>query len=428
MRRLLVSFLLVSATLLAQDIQSPNPKQRAKAAKELAKQGSAAIPRLDALLADPAVEVRIEAVKALVEIGTVRSLNPLIRATTDNDPEVQIRATDGLVNFYLPGYVQTGLTASLRRVGGAIRAKFGDASDTVIDPYIEVRPEVIAALGKLVRGGSSMESRANAARAIGILRGRAALADLYQGLRSKDDTLMYECLMAIQKIRDPEAGPHIQFLLRDLNERVQIAAIETTGLLKNRAAMQDLFAVLDNPRSNRVRRAALQAIAQMPEEANRTILSRYLHDRDDDLRALAYEGIGRLKNPSDLKMFEEAFNSERKMNVRLAQAFGLVMLGKLEMSEFSPLRYLVNTLNSRSWRGVASGYLIELARQEPVRRAIYPTLRQGTKDEKIEIARVLARSGGKDSEQPLDALTKDPDTQVAEESLRALRSVRARVQ
>jgi HEAT repeat protein len=413
---------------LAQDIQSPNPKQRAKAAKDLAKQGSAAIPRLEALLSDPVVEVRIEAVKSLVEIGTVRSLNPLIRATQDNDAEVQIRAADGLVNFYWPGYVQSGgISSSLRRVGGAIRARFGDAPEVVIDPFIEVRPEVIAALGKLVRGGVSMDSRANAARAVGVLRGRAALPDLYQGLRSKDDLLIYECLIAIQKIRDPSSGPHIQFLLRDLNERVQVAAIETTGLLRNREALKDLYSIVENPRTSRARKAALDAIAQIPDEGNRPLLTRFLQDRDDGLRAAAYEGLGRLNNPSDMAALEAGFAAEKKMNVRLAQAFGLVKLGKREFSEFSPLRYLVNTLNSRSWRGVASGYLVELAREASVREVLHSVLSSGSKDEKIEVCRILAQSGGADSVAPLEGLTKDPDAQVAQEALRAVRSVRARI-
>ncbi len=112
-----------------------------------------------------------------------RSLDPLIKATRDNDPEIQIRAIDGLVNFYVPGYVKTGLTASLRRAGSSIKAKFTDSNDLVIDPYIQPRPEVIAALGRVTSGGSSLDARANAARALGILRGRAALPDLEQALR-----------------------------------------------------------------------------------------------------------------------------------------------------------------------------------------------------------------------------------------------------
>ena len=55
------------------------------------------------------------------------------------------------MKFYLPGYVQMGFGASIRRVGTSIKGKFTDTNDQVIDPYVMVRPEVIAALGKLAR-------------------------------------------------------------------------------------------------------------------------------------------------------------------------------------------------------------------------------------------------------------------------------------
>src|SRR5262249_45421165 len=156
---------------------------------------------------------RLEAVKAIVDIGTQRSLDPLIKAAADNDAEMQIRATDGLVNFYVPGYVRTGLTASLRRIGGSIKSKLTDTNEQVIDAYVQVRPEVIQALGRLARGGVAMEVRANAARAAGILRGREAIPDLLEALRSKDTQVLYESLIALQKIRDRSSGPGAAFLL-----------------------------------------------------------------------------------------------------------------------------------------------------------------------------------------------------------------------
>src|SRR6266536_2408047 len=133
---------------------------RPKDVRDLAKQGSTALPRLQELLRNPDLEIRIEAVKAITEVGTPGSLPPLIQASADNDAEVQIRATDGLVNFYLPGYVKNGLGASLKRDGPSIKGKFTDTNDQVIDPYVVVRPEVIAALGALARGGGSMDVRA----------------------------------------------------------------------------------------------------------------------------------------------------------------------------------------------------------------------------------------------------------------------------
>jgi HEAT repeat protein len=406
--------------LAAQDL-------RPKDVREIAKAGSNAIPKLQDLLKSPDLDVRVEVVRQITDIGTQRSLDPLVLATADNDPEVQIRATDGLVNFYLPGYVKTGFAASLSRVGTSIKGRFTDTNDQVIDPFITVRPDVIAALGKLARGGGNLDSRANAARAIGILRGRSALPDLLEAIRSKDTGLIYESLIAIQKIRDESAATGIGFLLRDLNPKVQIAAIETVGLLRNEQTLPDLVDALNRTRDARVRRAALTSIAMLPAESSRQLYARYLQDKDEKMRAAAAEGYGRLRNPDDRAMLEKAWQDEGKTPVRLALAFSLVTLGEIQLSEFSPLQYLINTLNSAAFRDVASAYLVEAARDDQVRSALYPSLESGTKDEKISLARVLARSGGKDSIPRLQKLSSDTDADVAQEGMRALRNLQARM-
>lgn len=412
--------------LLALPVHAQSPL-RAKDVRNIAKGGSAALPRLSELLADPDTEIRQEAVKAIAEIDTQASLEPLVRATRDNDAEVQIRATDGLVNFYVPGYLRTGISGSLRRFGAGIKSRFTETNDQAIEPYVQVRPDVIQALGRLVRGGGNMEARANAARAAGILRGRAALPDLLDALHSKDTNLIYESLIALQKIHDASAAPGVRFLLKDLDPKVQLAAIETTGLLQNKAAIPDLRDVLDHSHNTKIQRAALSAIAMLPEESSREVYARYLENKDEGLRSAAAEGFARLKNPADLPKLQKAFEEESKTPPRLALAFAEVMLGRREVSEFSPLQLLINTLNSVSYRGVASGYLIELARDPAVRASLYPAMQQGTKDEKIHIARVLARSGDRESIAPLEKLSRDEDTEVAQEGLRALRTLQARI-
>src|SRR5260370_9488660 len=283
---------------------------RPKEVRELAKGGSGAIPQLQALLKSPDLDIRIEAVKSIVEIGTQRSLDALIEATGDSDAEIQIRATDGLVNFYLPGYVKTGLDASLQRVGPGIKAKFTDTNDKIIDAYIHVRPEVIEALGKLARGGVSMESRANAARAVGILRGQAAIPDLLAAMKSKNDAVLYQSLIAIQKIHDKSVAPRLRYLLNDLDEKVQLAAIETTGLLQNKEALPDLVGALNRAKSAKVRRAALTAIAMIPDDSSRPLYTKYLSDKDDAMRAAAAEGFARLKNSADQPVTQPAYEQE----------------------------------------------------------------------------------------------------------------------
>ena len=248
---------------------------------------------------------------------------------------------------------------------------------------------MIAALGKLARGGGDMDVRANAARALGVLRAQPAVDDLIEALRSKDSNVIYESLVALQKIRDRSAAPRIAFLLRDFDQKVQMAAIETTGLLQNKDALPGLVDVLNRTRDNKVRRAALTAIAMLPDEKSRDLYARYLGGKDEQLRAAAAEGYARLKNPADTAMLEKAWNEETKTHARLSLAFALVMLGKTGVAEFSPLQYLINTLNSSAYRGEAYPFLVELAREPAVRNALYQPMLSGTKDEKIYLARVI---------------------------------------
>ncbi|MGH9629648.1 MAG: HEAT repeat domain-containing protein, partial [Bryobacteraceae bacterium] len=325
------------------------------------------------------------------------------------------------VNFYLPGYVESGLFR------GLIKKTFSGDDNRVVPLFVNVRKDVVLALGGLVKSGSSMDSRANAARAVGVLRGSAALPALIDGLHSKNDEVIYESLIAIQKIRDPDAAPSISFLLGDLKEKVQIAAIETTGLLLNKEAIPNLSRVYENTRSKKVRKAAITALAMLPDESTRPIYQKAFQEKDEEIRAAAAEGYARLKNPSDKAMLEKAFAEEQKMKPRLALAFALVSLDNSAMTEFAPLRYLVNTLNSRLYTGIAEAYLRELVRTEEVRNAIYPALQSGTKPEKMALGRVLAVSGDESSLAHLETLSKDPDTDVAEQGLRSLRSLKARI-
>jgi HEAT repeat protein len=406
--------------------QAQDAALRPKDVRELGKGGADAIPKLAALLTNPDFEIRREAVRQITEIDTQYSIDPLIQATRDGDAEIQIRATDGLVNFYLPGYLKTGFASTLRRAGTSIKGHFTDTNDQVIDPYIVPRADVIAALGALARSTAKLEARANAARAIGILRGKAAIPDLVEAMHSKDTAVIYESLVALQKIRDPEAASSIAFLLRDIDPKVQVAAIETTGLLYNKAALPDLVDALNHAHDNKVSHAALTAIAMLPAESSREIYARYIGDKDDKMRAAAAEGYARLKNPADLPMLEKAYQDEGKTSPRLSMAFAQVMLGKTEISEFSPLQYLIDTLNSAAYHGEAFPFLVELARDPAVRKSLYTPLLQGTRDEKIYLARVMARSGDKDDVPQLEKLTHDADPEVAQEGLRALKNLQAR--
>ena len=155
--------------------------------------------------------------------------------------------------------------------------------------------------------------------------------------------------------------------------------------------------MLNRSRDAKVKREALTAIAMLPSDKSREIYARYMNDKDDRMRAAAAEGYARLRNPADLPMLEKAWQEEGKPQPRLSLAFAQVMVGKTEVSQFSPLQFLIDNLNSAAYKGEAFPFLVELAREEPVRRSLYAPMQSGTKDEKIGLARVLARSGDRAS-------------------------------
>ena len=327
------------------------------------------------------------------------------------------------MNFYVPGYVVTGVA----RFGSAVRGRFDRENRDIVDSWVTVRPEVIAAIGKLARGGASLDSRANAARAVGILRGKAAVPDLLESLQTKETNVLYESLIALQKIGDASAGPRVTALLRDLEERVQLAAIETVGLLKTRESIPNLQKVFDTSKSIKVKRAALTSLAMLPDPTSRVFFDRGFEDKDDKVRAAAAEGYARLKQPSDVAKLQKAFDEEGKMPARLGMAFALVALGETKTEELSPLTYLINTLNSRQYKGISEAYLIELARQPEIRGALYPLVAKATRDEKIGLARILAVVGDRESIAQIEWISKDTDSEVASEGLRALKALRSRI-
>lgn len=423
MRLLLVGLLATSLWAQAPAVEPGTVKE----AKQLGKQGSTAIPRLAQLVNDPDNGVRQEAVKSLCDVGTQYSLDPLIAAAALADADIQVRAADCLVTFYYPGYYKSGISGLFKKVGSSVKDRFIAGEDPIIGPLVEVRPEVVRALIKLLQSGIDMTVRANAARGLGVLRAHDALDELHEALKSKNTDLIYESLVALRKIGDRSSGERVWFLLRDLDDKVKLEAIEISGLTRNKEAIPRLKDLLQNKNKD-VRRAALQAIARMPDASTKPLFDQYLGDPDTTQRAVAAEGIGRIGDIQDLPRITKLFDGEKRMEPRLAAGFSTVMLGDVNATQTGALRYLVNTLNSAAYHGIAEPYLIELARKQAVRTILLQWLPAGTSPEKLGLLHVMAASGGPEALPVLEQLRKDADLEVSKEAIRAAQLVRARMQ
>jgi len=421
--RLTAFSLCIGSLLLAQNEDGYNSNERILKIRELGKKGSTAIPVLAQYSNDPNRDIRIEAVKAIVKIGTERSLDPLVQATHDKDEDVEIRATDGLVNYYSPGYLaRGGLTGAMTRGVRQVKGFFYARNDRVVEPDVQIRPDVAQAISDVVTGGASFAARANAALAAGILRDRAALPALEQALHAKDSDLIFESLIALQKVHEPSAGTEVGFLAHDLDDRIQSTALETIGVLRSVPSAPNVRLAFQSARNLKIRRAALQALAVLGQPDDRPVFLKYADDRDVDLRASALEGLGRVREPQDFPTLENAFDEgEIHWRIHLAAAFAMVNEGKVDDSEFSPLPYLVESLRTKARADTATVYLTELAVHLEVVKALIKMMPELDRDQKVAFCTILANAPDPDAASALSVLAKDVDPNVALAASKALR-------
>ena len=426
---LLCPFFAVNLPAQLPDINNPDAKLRKKAVNEMGEKGrkqeidtQGACSALGTVTRDPAPEVREDVVIALIKVGSPACLPGLVQMTKDASPEIQSLAVDGLVNLYVPDYVQFGWLSSIKSFGSALKSRFRQPEPIIVQPAVRVAPEAVDAITPLISGGSSMESRANAARAAGILRTRQAVPELQKALQSRDETIIIEAIRSIEKIGDLNAGTSLVPMLRDPNDKIRMAAAESVGQLRVREAVEDLNMMVRGDKNKDVQRTALTAMAKIPDNGQDKVFLLYLRDKDNKLRAAAAEGLGRSGNPSDLKVLQEAFAIEKNESVRLSLAFGAVSLGDKNM-----ITYLVDGLDSKFHRLEARPFLVELARDPQVLPELYTPLTSGTEQQKMELAYVVGRSGTRESEPHLERLSKDTNPKVVEAALRELNNLRARL-
>jgi len=343
-------------------------------------------------------------------------------ATKDADPNIQSAAVDGLVNFYIPGYVKFGWLNSMKSFGSQVTKRFSSPEPLVVQPSVQVMEADTLAIAPLISGGSSMASRANAARAAGILRGAQAVPQLTEALSAADSTIVIESLRALEKIGDLSVGPAVVPALSSTDSDVREVAAHAVGQLQAKDGVADLARLAAGDRSKSVRRAALVALAKIRDNGeDRTFLT-FLRDKDEQMRAAAAEGLGRGGDPDDLRTINDAFASEKKESARLSMAFAAVHLGDL-----NKVTYLVDGLDSSVHRGEARAFLIELARKPEVLAKLYAPMSNGTRGQKLELAVVVARSGTSESLPHMQRLTSDPDTRVAQTAIRELKNLQSRL-
>lgn len=403
-----------------EDLKNPNPKIRAKAAKEIGETGGPAeVPALISALNDPSAKVRQQVVVALASIRSPQSLQGLIRATTDNDSEVRWLAVKGIEGYYTGETPKTGFFGYMERQYRQAKRKF-EGGNVRVAPGTVVDPKVVSALERVMMDAQFTRPAQEATRALGILMARQAVPDLVTTAHSSNSDLAREALNSLAKIQDISAGPQLVDLLNSHNRSVQQDAAVTVGILRTRSAVPKLQSLYENDSNQGTRHKALQGLSYIGDPVSDPVFLRALNSTHASVRGYAAQGLARSGDKQALPELLRTAPAEKNAEARLAMEFAITSLGRNDY-----VSSMINALASGNG-DTSQAYLTELARNPNFLSELYPYMNSRDPEVRRRLCNVLMYAGNSTSIQPLERLSHDSNSDVAAAALRALSAVRSR--
>lgn len=410
-----------TANPLLDELKSQDANIRARAVRDIGDSGdTSSVQALTAALNDPSPKVRKEIIVALAKLHTNDSLDGLVSATRDSDPDVRTMAVEAVVGWYTGNVPSTGFRGAVKKsYNGALN--WFQTDTTHIRPGMTADPKAVAALEADMEDTRSIEASRYAARGLGILLARPAVPALVKASHSPDAGLAVNALDSLSKIKDISAGPQVADLLDSPSKDVRRAACITVGILRTKSAAPKLQEIYQTDTDGDTRKAALDGLAFIGDPASYPVFIKALWSQDKDERAYAAEGLARIRDPKAGANLEKRMKIEKDAGVKLAILFAQVSIGETEH-----LRDLVDALTSRTRGDVAQSYLIELTRQKSLLNAVYSYLNDSNATIRRRLCVVLSYSGDASSLPHLSPLTHDRNNDVAAAALRATQAIRSR--
>ena len=231
----------------ALDNKNPDTRKQAVVALSLAATRAPVFARLEDMLQDKDVEVRLATVASLSEVKTPRARAALRQALDDDVPEVSFAAAKALWGLHDPA----GEQALLAVLGGQSKTSSNfftkqkrDALRMLHTPRVlflyAMRQGIgFAPVPGLGEGITSMQAlltdpgvsgRATAALLIGRDKSRATLDALRDALLDKDWSVRAAAVHSLALRNDPKLQPDLEPMLNDAKEPVRLRA--AAGLLR----------------------------------------------------------------------------------------------------------------------------------------------------------------------------------------------------
>jgi len=423
-------------TLLAY-LKSPNASTRHDAARRLGERRVRNQLAVEALAVtarkDEDRDVRSRALESLGMIKDFSALPEMIDALKDPNIDVRRMAVKSLVALYTEHDIDF---ITNRRAGWNLFNPFLDTSDhEIVEPYVAVDPLVVTSIGDSARGDRDRDVRISAVRALGVLRGSAAIPHLADALNADQD-IRIEVMRAFIKIGDASAGPHLVPFFRDSDQKVRTQAMVAAGMLKYKPAVEPLLSVYGFGRekkgafktmSDKVKgrmtylpprdEAALWALSLIGDEKAEQTFVGEMTSTDADRRQYAIEGLARIADPRYLDQISRLVLTENNNDVKLAEYWAMYKMGGT-----SNIQYVVRKLETDQ-EGQARTYLMEA--NSPA--DLYPYINASSREVRQKVIEILGRIGNGETIKELEPVARTSSAATADVATVAIKRIEWRM-
>jgi HEAT repeat protein len=410
---------------LIYDLKSPDPVRRKEAAKALGdSKVQKATPDLAAIASDPDAAVRREVVAALDKMADLRAIPAFVTLSKDAEKDIRERAVQGILDLYLPR--ESGVGDTVNKVANFFNPWSDEWSDVTVDPGVAVDPSAVTALQERLQD-SEEAIRAKAARVLGIVRGRAAIAALTSTLQQdRSNAVRFEAVRSLRKIGDPAVSRDLIGFLSYSDAKIRSECIYALGRFRYKDAVPELTRLYEKESSlppkqadKAVRERLLDALAFIADPSSKELFFKEQSNLDETLRLRAFEGLARIGDPSMVTDLSRSHLSEKDARIQTAQSFALYRMGRKEY-----LDVLVAALSSRKTRDGARQYLVEFRPAELPE--LYAQIRNKDVGVRAGLAEVFGLIGDAGAIVPLQELAKDKRGEIASIANQGLRRLNAR--
>lgn len=326
-------------------LMDPDPDVRTDAAVTLGRMrvSEANQALLGSLENDPDGEVRVEALRALAEIGSPASVEPLIRCLeAEGYPELEEGYIDDEMPYAACFEIHSQTLDALGKLGDA------RATESVIallenDEYADLQERGFRALAEISSDKARQFlltrltsddplSRRRAARALTALPGLDADSEalsaeivnrLTNALMDPDPGVRIHAARALAGSDNPLVMVPLTMLLADPETEVRREVAAMLGGVQGSLIVDRLHGLLEDP-DPQVRRDVAKVLGKIGDPASFAVLSPLLEVEDEDLLHDVIEALGKIGvGGAEAKLAEILTNDEAHFSVRLEAAKAL---------------------------------------------------------------------------------------------------------